>query len=112
MGSLTYLLHLYLSDNQLTGGIPAGLGSLTSLTELYLHNNQLTGGIPAELGNLTNLTRLGLSLNQLTGEIPARTSWTFSSLLQRRNRLSRSDGVHAYGHGRAKAIKERAEILW
>ena len=63
--------HLDLSDNQLTGGLPAELGSLTNLTHLDLPYNQLTGGIPAELGNLSNLTELFLNSNQLTGGIPA-----------------------------------------
>ena len=63
--------HLDLSDNQLTGGIPAELGSLTNLTHLDLPYNQLTGGLPAELGSLSKLTRLGLPYNQLTGGIPA-----------------------------------------
>ena len=36
-----------------------------------MSNNQLTGAIPAELGNLANLESLSLSLNQLTGGIPA-----------------------------------------
>ena len=62
---------LYLSNNQLTGEIPAELGSLSLLTDLYLYTNQLSGEIPAELGSLSNLQVLSLSGNQLSGEIPA-----------------------------------------
>ena len=41
------------------------------VTELNLSDNQLTGEIPAELGNLSNLERLYLGANQLTGCVPA-----------------------------------------
>ena len=71
LGNLANLTGLYLNNNQLSGEIPAGLGNLTNLTRLYLNNNQLSGEIPAELGNLANLTRLYLSNNQLTGCVPA-----------------------------------------
>ena len=71
LGSLTNLQRLYLSDNLLTGEIPAELGSLINLEGLHLWGNGLTGEIPAELANLTNLERLNLSENQLTGTVPA-----------------------------------------
>ena len=59
-----------LTDNQLTGEIPAELGNAVSLSRLLLDNNQLTGEIPAELGNSVKLNWLQLGNNQLTGEIP------------------------------------------
>ena len=71
LGNLTSLTGLDLSHNQLSGEIPAELGGLTSLIGLSLRNNQLSGEIPAELGNLTSLTGLDLSQNRLSGEIPA-----------------------------------------
>ena len=71
MGDLSSLTGLSLSNNQLTGTIPAELGDLSSLTGLWLYSNQLTGTIPAELGDLPSLTRLSLGGNQLTGPIPA-----------------------------------------
>ena len=43
---------LNLSDNDLSGEIPAELGSLSNLTGLGLNVNGLSGEIPAELGNL------------------------------------------------------------
>ena len=70
LGGLANLELLYLDHNGLTGEIPAELGNLTDLQRLYLHSNHLTGEIPSELGNLTDLQRLWLHSNHLTGEIP------------------------------------------
>ena len=67
---MTNLLVLNLSDNELSGEIPAELGELTSLQRLYLNSNMLSGEIPTELGDLTSLQELGLWDNELTGEIP------------------------------------------
>ena len=58
---------LGLSENQLSGKIPAELGNLTGLIWLYLQHNQLSGEIPSELGNLTKLNDVRLSHNPLTG---------------------------------------------
>jgi len=70
IGSLINLQSLALSYNQLSGTIPIEIGNLTNLTSLYLHNNQLSGNIPAEIGNLINLKFLALAYNQLSGNIP------------------------------------------
>ena len=70
LGNLDQLGRLYLYSNQLAGSIPAELGNLGRLNTLYLFDNQLTGSIPAELSNLDYLEALGLSHNQLTGSIP------------------------------------------
>ena len=71
LGDLTNLQGLFLSRNMLDGEIPAELGDLASLQRLYLAQSMLDGEIPAELGDLTNLQELGLSNNALSGEIPA-----------------------------------------
>ncbi|MDE2665364.1 MAG: fibronectin type III domain-containing protein [Acidobacteriota bacterium] len=71
LGQLSNLQSLNLYSNQLTGEIPAELGYLTTLWALILRDNQLTGKIPAELGQLFSLGALFLDENQLTGEIPA-----------------------------------------
>ena len=68
---MTNLQYLYLSGNQLSGGIPAVLSSLTNLQTLYLPGNQLSGGIPAVLSSLTNLQYLDLGSNPLGGTIPS-----------------------------------------
>ena len=71
IGNLTSLTDLLLGRNQLSGMIPAEIGSLTRLTWLELHVNQLSGTIPAEIGNLTSLKHLLLGSNQLSSTIPA-----------------------------------------
>ena len=65
-----YVTVLDLSENRLSGELPAELGNLSRLRELILDNNQLTGGIPPELGNLANLEGLHLVRNRLSGPIP------------------------------------------
>ncbi|KAI3959133.1 hypothetical protein MKX01_023809 [Papaver californicum] len=73
-----------LSDNKLTGYIPASIGN-TRLRFLLLKNNRLSGKLPTSLGNLTKLNRLickkqpnlmnllslDLSRNGLSGPIPS-----------------------------------------
>ena len=71
LSGLDYLSRLDLDDNDLTGPIPAELGDLTNLKHLYLFENRLSGGIPAELGKLTLLRYLFLYDNRLSGGIPA-----------------------------------------
>ncbi len=71
LGNLTNLEILYLGSNKLTGTVPTQLSSLANLKQLHLFNNELSGTIPAELGALTNLRSLNLSRNRLTGAIPA-----------------------------------------
>ena len=71
LGDLANLQQLWLYGNELSGEIPAALGDLASLNALYLNGNELSGEIPAELGSLTVLQYLWLYGNELSGEIPA-----------------------------------------
>ncbi|MDW7695377.1 gliding motility-associated C-terminal domain-containing protein [Flammeovirgaceae bacterium SG7u.111] len=71
MGNLTNLQRLNLSENELSGPIPATLGSLANLREMNLSSNDLSGEIPASLGSLSALEVLNLSRNNLSGEIPS-----------------------------------------
>ncbi|XP_020215182.1 receptor protein kinase TMK1 [Cajanus cajan] len=94
LGTLPSLTNLWLSDNKLSGGIPASfaqssiqvlwlndqavgmtgpidvIASMTFLNQVWLHGNQFTGAIPQNIGNLTSLKELNLNSNQLVGLIP------------------------------------------
>ena len=71
LGQLSELKWLLLSYNQLSGEIPVELGRLGRLVTLRLTRSQLSGEIPAELGQLSNLEGLYLNFNDLSGKIPA-----------------------------------------
>ena len=62
---------LDLTNNQLSGALPAELGRLTELKWLLLSYNELSGAMPAELGRLGKLVTLRITRSQLSGEIPA-----------------------------------------
>ncbi len=57
---------LDLSDNALTGALPAEIGRLQRLKTLDVSGNAMTG-VPAEIGRLKDLETLDLSDNRLTG---------------------------------------------
>jgi Leucine-rich repeat (LRR) protein len=60
------ITELDLSNNKLTGALPAEIRRLTKLKILNISNNNMTG-LPAELGQLSNLEILDAANNQLTG---------------------------------------------
>lgn len=57
---------LDVSQNSLTGSLPAEVRLLANLEVLDLSDNQFTG-VPAEIGQLSNLRVLDLSNNPITG---------------------------------------------
>ena len=65
LARLQSLETLDLSQNHLTGQVPAGLGELVTLRRLFLNSNRLTGPVPDSLTRLTRLIKLDLSWNQL-----------------------------------------------
>lgn len=68
--NLSNLQRLDLRTNNLTGNIVTGISNLKKLQYLYLASNKLTGPIPAELINITGLLGLEVSHNQLSGLVP------------------------------------------
>lgn len=62
----TALTELNLSDNKLSGALPAEVRFLKNLKVLNLSNNEFTG-VPAEIGQLEFLEVLDLSNNKITG---------------------------------------------
>lgn len=95
LGSMSSLSVLSLSNNRLSGGIPASfkgmiltrfwlnnqagggmtgsidvVTTMTSLSTLWLHGNQFSGTIPDNIGDLSLLQDLDLNGNQFVGLIP------------------------------------------
>ena len=73
-GISTNKLNIYtlldISNNQLSGQIPASLGDLKALKLLNISHNKLSGKIPTSLGDLENIETLDFSHNNLSGSIP------------------------------------------
>ena len=61
---------IFLSNNNMTGELPAELSYMSELDRLYLQENEIGGEIPTELNDLANLDRLYLWDNHFTGDIP------------------------------------------
>ncbi|CAL8150925.1 unnamed protein product [Prunus armeniaca] len=59
-----------LSNNNISGYIPAEIGQLQFLRKLVLDSNNFSGVIPDQISNLKNLEILNLSMNHLSGRIP------------------------------------------
>lgn len=70
MSSLSRLIRLDLSNNNLKGPIPSSISNLTQLLTLRLQNNELSGQIPIFFKNFPSLKQLNLSNNELYGRIP------------------------------------------
>ena len=64
---------LNLSRNHLMGKIPEKIGSMKELESIDLSRNHLSGKIPPSVSNLTFLSYLDLSYNNLSGRIPSST---------------------------------------
>ncbi|KAK1692461.1 hypothetical protein QYE76_009158 [Lolium multiflorum] len=78
LGKLTQLHELSLSGNQLEGSIP---GELARIRSLDLSENNLSGHIPAAIFcNLSSLYYFDVSSNSLDGEIPIRADCSLPNL--------------------------------
>ncbi|XP_010543034.1 PREDICTED: LRR receptor-like serine/threonine-protein kinase ERL1 [Tarenaya hassleriana] len=70
VGKLKGLKILNVSFNNLTGNIPISFGDIESLESMDLSHNMLSGKIPQSFSRLQQLTTLDLSNNKLQGPIP------------------------------------------
>ena len=86
------LVHVDLSNNNLSGELPTSVGSLTALLFLFLSNNLLSGEFPSALQNCTYLRNLDLGGNRFSGNIPAWIRQTMPSLLILRLRSNLFNG--------------------
>jgi Leucine-rich repeat (LRR) protein len=64
------LKQLFLNYNAFSGPLSSNIQNLQRLQELFIYDNELSGQIPREIGLLTNLTTLALAENKMTGTLP------------------------------------------
>ncbi|XP_057430304.1 leucine-rich repeat receptor-like serine/threonine-protein kinase BAM3 [Lotus japonicus] len=61
---------LILSNNNLSGSLPASIGNFPNLQILQLSGNRFSGEIPPDIGRLKNIIKLDVSMNNFSGTIP------------------------------------------
>ncbi|KAL4588686.1 hypothetical protein LXL04_001581 [Taraxacum kok-saghyz] len=70
VSKLTQLITIDISDNKLSGPIPASLFSLPNLQTLNLRSNSFSGTIPPAISNLKSIQAIEISHNSLSGSLP------------------------------------------
>ena len=71
LASLTNLVYLDLSENQLSGSLPASVGSLVeNLRTVRISENELTGPLPPSFGSLAAVTDFEITGLSLASSIP------------------------------------------
>ncbi|KAK8716571.1 hypothetical protein V6N13_043877 [Hibiscus sabdariffa] len=61
---------IILSNNQLSGALPASVGNFSGVQKLLLDGNKFLGQIPAEIGKLQQLSKIDFSHNKFSGSMP------------------------------------------
>ena len=79
-GAMTSLRAIDVSENSLSGALPAGIALLDSLESFVGSMNLFSGPLPDAFGTLLNLQTLQLGENALTGN-PSATFFGSQSLL-------------------------------
>ncbi|KAE8706998.1 Leucine-rich repeat receptor-like serine/threonine-protein kinase BAM1 [Hibiscus syriacus] len=59
-----------LSNNLLSGALPASVGNFSGVQKLLLDGNKFSGQIPAEIGKLQQLSKIDFSRNKFLGSMP------------------------------------------
>ncbi|KAE8809778.1 putative LRR receptor-like serine/threonine-protein kinase [Hordeum vulgare] len=70
VGNLIHLKKMNMSNNMLSGNIPATLGQCVDLEYLEMQSNFFIGSIPQSFARLSNIKFMDISRNNLSGEIP------------------------------------------
>ncbi|XP_019077767.1 receptor-like protein EIX1 [Vitis vinifera] len=84
--TLSLVVSIDLSDNNLSGEFPEGITKLSGLVFLNLSMNHIIGKIPGSISMLCQLSSLDLSSNKLSGTIPSSmSSLTFLGYLNLSN---------------------------
>ncbi|XP_009607039.1 receptor-like protein EIX1 [Nicotiana tomentosiformis] len=76
MTKLHGLIVLNLSGNQISGQIPENISSLRQLASLDLSSNKLSGVIPSSMGLMSFLSFLNFSNNNISGMVPYKGQMT------------------------------------
>uniref|UniRef100_A0A7S2ERU3 Disease resistance R13L4/SHOC-2-like LRR domain-containing protein n=1 Tax=Trieres chinensis TaxID=1514140 RepID=A0A7S2ERU3_TRICV len=71
---------LDLSDNELTGTLPAQIGLLKKLGKLNLSYNDLDGPLPTEIGELSSIVKINMTANAFTGTPPEKLCGMFTGI--------------------------------
>ncbi|KAK1584078.1 hypothetical protein Q3G72_029619 [Acer saccharum] len=75
--TLTFLTHLNLDHNYLTGPLSPSIGNLTRMQYFTIGTNALSGELPKELGKMTDMRSFAIGSNNFSGPLPSELgNWT------------------------------------